>query len=107
MLSDDWLQSGFTKKASITLVPTLILLQTWVDLLGLPVGIGIDFEYADDIHFELTYKDWCMFLREQFGSDDITKLLPDLIAYIKKNDWQGLEKSLEQFGIKYNKICFS
>jgi len=106
MLSDTWIRAGFVKKENNIMVSTLIYLKLWVDYAGNPVGVAIDFEYADDIHYEFEYSDWHNYLQKQFGLTNQAEFRKSLCDYFENHDWLEFENSLKTFGIKYDKIVF-
>ena len=57
MHSDGWLRAGYTSDAR-TRLHDAVDYRIWRDQDGTPVGIGIDFEFADDVHVELTRSAW-------------------------------------------------
>jgi len=105
MLSDNWIKEGYTKTEKIPLV-SLIYLKMWVDNSGEFGGACVDFEYANDIHYELNYADWLLYLQKQFAIYDASNSLQPLSDFLKEQDWRGFESSLKKHNINFSKICF-
>lgn len=57
MLSDEWLQLEYTHSDRINFLDGLIDYHLQKDNYGSPIGISVNFEYADDVH----YGDWVRF----------------------------------------------
>lgn len=107
MYSDKWIMSNCTKQGSINITRDgLITYVLWIDNENNYVGAGLNFEYADDFHYEFLINDWerlmnCLFGVSNYDSHD--KLLR---AYFKDNDFFAFENALAENNIEYEKIAF-
>lgn len=71
MYSDNWLKQGCTSGNRIKVSDTVDY-QVWSDNAGAAVGVTVDFETADDFHYELLIADWHRFLKEVLSVTDTT-----------------------------------
>ena len=65
--SDYWVKSGYQHGESIK-ISTVADYKIWIDNRDCVVGITVDFEKADDCHYDLPIDEWMKFL---------TKILKD------------------------------
>mgnify|MGYP000118842788 FL=1 len=49
MFSDEWLQLRYIHSDNIDIVDGLIDYYIWTDTCGSPIGISVNFGYADDV----------------------------------------------------------
>lgn len=106
MLSDKWLKQGFHhgERIKVTNVVDYVL---WQDDRNNMIGITINFEEADDYHYELEMKEWLKF-QESVLKDANLKELPKLLGnFLKENrELFAFENTLDFYQIKYDKIAF-
>ena len=67
MYSDYWVKSGYQYGESIK-ISTVADYKIWIDNRDCVVGVTVDFEEADDCHYDLPIDEWMKFL---------TKILKD------------------------------
>lgn len=105
MLSDEWLQLGYTHSDRIDIVNGLIDYYIWTDTCGSPIGISVNFEYADDVHYELHYSDWVRFLKEclQTTLEDCGEAL---YSYFCVSDCFAFDDMLINNDIPYDRVTF-
>jgi len=106
MYSDTWLAQGYSSREPIR-VSDFVFYRTWHDVAGNEIGVTVDFETANDFHYEIPVGEWQSFLTEVLRleeSDDVTDALR---GYFLLNE--GLfdfERNLKIHGIGYQKIAF-
>jgi len=102
MYSDDWMERGCVSDPRSRLHDA-VYYRLWRDAQGEPVGIGIDFEWADDVHFELTSAAWVRLLAVlDIGEEqDCT----DALRGITSSSLELWEAS-RQHGIEFAKTAF-
>jgi hypothetical protein len=106
MYSDEWLKQGFTKGEKIN-VSSIVNYGIWLDNDGVPVGVTINFETADDFHYELLMQDWNKFLKEVLLDDNPINTERVFREFINSNNWPfGFEEMLDAKSIEYKKIAF-
>lgn len=106
MYSDEWSKQGFTKGKK-TNVSSIVNYVIWLDKKGAAVGVTINFETANDFHYELLIHDWNRFLEEVLqdgNSINTERLFRELIN--NANSYFTFEETLDAKGIKYKKIAF-
>ena len=106
MYSDNWLKQGYTSGNRIKVSDTVDY-QVWSDNAGAAVGVTVDFETADDFHYELLIADWHRFLFEVLCIADMSAAITVFQGFLKGNtNLFAFEESLNEHGIKYKKIAF-
>lgn len=106
MYSDEWLKQGYTSSEQFA-VSDIAYYRIWHDQAGNEIGATVDFETANDFHYELPIAEWQRFLSGvlRIGkSGDVTTALRE---YFGKN--KGLfdfEHDLRIYGIGYQKFFF-
>lgn len=107
MYSDAWIKDAMVRKASPILLTDEIRLSEWLNEKNEPIGISIDFEYADDIHYEFLIEDWNLFISKVLKVEPTSDYIPYLKAFFQK------PKSHLDFGtalwnnkIEHKKIAF-
>ncbi len=106
MYSDAWLAQGYSSIEPIQ-VSDFVFYRTWHDKTGAEIGAGVDFETANDFHYEMLISEWRRFLTKVLRvaePDDVTDALR---GYFLLNE--GLfdfERDLKFHGIVFQKIAF-
>lgn len=106
MYSDNWLKQGYTSGSRIK-VSEIVAYHIWSDNKGIAVGVTVDFEVADDFHYELLTEDWHRFLFEVLCIADMSAPITVFQGFLKRNtNLFAFEEALNEHGIKYKKIAF-
>ncbi len=106
MYSDEWSKQGFTKgkKANIS---SIVNYEIWLDNDGVPVGVTINFDMANDFHYELLIHDWNRFLEEVLQDSNSINTERFFREFINSNNFPlAFEEMLDEKAIKYKKIAF-
>lgn len=106
MFSDVWRVNGSTKGRPICIVDSLIYCSVWEDHNHTPIGVTIDFEYTDDVHYELRFDDWQRFLHDVLGCQDSTDTILRLQEYFINTDISSFQDIMNQQNITFRKIAF-
>lgn len=88
-------------------VSDIVDYRLWFDDQHTPIGVIVDFETADDFHYQLLMEDWKRFLDDVLGITDTVKATSAFCNYFKTNT--GLfdfEEALVSHGIQYIKRAF-
>lgn len=105
MLSDKWLQLEYTHGESIDIVEGLIDYYIWTDNFSTPIGVSLNFEYADDVHYELHYCDWVRFLKDCLHTDPYN-CSEALNTFFSESDCFAFDDMLINNDITYNRVAF-
>ena len=105
LLSDDWIRKGYTHGPNICIVDILTYYRLWHDSNNVCIGVSIDFEYAEDVHYELTYHDWCRFLEEELECSQVVGCHMLLQSYFSGRSCFIFEDALKRKNIAYCKIA--
>ena len=106
MHSDDWLKQGYSTGNKIKVSDTVDY-RVWSDNSGTAVGITVDFETADDFHYELLMADWHRFLKEALSVTDTTASTVAFRDFLANNEGLfAFEDALKLHGIGFKKIAF-
>lgn len=106
MYSDNWLKQGYTNGNRIKVSDT-VNYQVWSDNNGAAVGVTVNFETADDFHYDLLIADWNRILVEVLCSPKAIAPKDAFRDYLLNN--KGLfdfEEALKTHDIKFEKIAF-
>ena len=104
--SDNWLKQGHTSGDRIK-VSDIIDYRVWSDKNGSAVGVTVDFETADDFHYELLTVDWGRFLSEVLCITDAATTTAALHNFLGNGtDLFAFEDALKSHDIKYKKIAY-
>lgn len=107
MYSDKWMSDISLHKLPAIEINSTTNMYYWLDENEQLVGVCINFELADDIHYELKAENWLRFLDEVLrvnSHDDIIAPLSDFLnASIPQVD---LGTALDTKHIEYKKITF-
>lgn len=106
MYSDNWLKQGYSTGNKIKVSDTVDY-RVWSDNSGAAVGVTVDFEIADDFHYELLIADWRSFLKEVLSVTDITASTGAFRDFLANNEGLfAFEDELKLHGIEFKKIAF-
>jgi hypothetical protein len=106
MYSDEWLKQGYKKGKRIN-ISSVVNYGIWLDDKGVPVGVTINFETADDFHYELLMQDWNKFLKEILLDDNPINTERVFREFINNNNSNFVfEEVLDARAIKFKKIAF-
>lgn len=106
MYSDEWLSQGYSSGEPIE-VSDFVFYRTWYDKTGAEIGAGVDFETANDFHYEMLISEWQRFLCDVLRVEEPDDVTDALRGYFLLNE--GLfdfERDLKIYGIGYQKIVF-
>lgn len=106
MYSDEWLKQGFNSSLRMK-VSDEVDYRIWLGNDGTAVGVTVDFETADDFHYELLMPDWNRFLAEDLHDTNpayTTKVFGEYLHNCK--GLFSFEEDLNSNGIKYEKLAF-
>lgn len=106
MYSDEWLKLGYSSSEQIQ-VSDVAFYRIWHDEVGNEVGVTVDFETANDYHYELPISEWNRFIRQILKVHTPDGVTSAFRQYFLKN--KGLfdfESDLSRYSIVYQKIFF-
>ena len=107
MLSDEWLGKNYQSSEKVQL-SKIADYKMWADAQGNKVGVTLNFEYADDVHYDMTIGNWNRFLQglgiNETASEEET--LERLRKYFSHRGFAGFEATAEKKGIEYTKMAF-
>lgn len=106
MYSDNWLKQGYNTGDRIE-VTNIVDYRIWSDNNGNMIGVTIDFETADDFHYELLMANWNRFLSEALCVQESAVSTAAFHDFLAQN--KGLfafEEALKAHDIKYKKAAF-
>lgn len=106
MYSDDWLRLGFQHGERIK-VSTVVDYEIWTDNRENIVGVTVNFEEADDYHYNLPIEEWIQFLIKVLMNSDLEKTPQLFEKFLDENrEIFAFEDILKFYQIKYDKIAF-
>lgn len=106
MYSDEWLRLGYSSGEQIR-VSDFVFYSTWHDHAGNEIGATVDFETANDFHYDIPITGWLKFrniVLRVSHSDDVPAAFCDFLA--KNKGLFDFERSLDIHRIEYQKIAF-
>jgi hypothetical protein len=106
MYSDKWLKLGY-KHGDRIIVSSVADYEIWTDSENSIVGVTVNFEVADDYHYELLINEWMKFLDKVLKTINLesTQKLFEKFLY-ENNNMFDFEDTLKMHGIMYEKIAF-
>ena len=106
MHSDNWLKFGYKRDQRI-IVSTVADYETWTDSENNIVGVTVNFNEADDYHYELLVEEWKKFFLEGLKSTNLAEMQKLFEKFLhENNNMFGFEDALKLHGIKYEKMVF-
>lgn len=104
--SDSWVKQGYNSGDRIK-VTDIVDYRIWSNNSGDMIGVTVDFETADDYHYELLAADWNRVLAEIFS---VTDTVATVIAFrdflLHNNGLFAFEEALKTRGINFKKTAF-
>ena len=107
MYSDDWRFNNTLHKTNRVNLTNVADYYTWVDAANNLVGVTVNFETAEDFHYELLASDWWLFQEKVLNlpiGDDFAQPFADFLA--QSDSLFYFEHMLGAHNIKYKKIAF-
>ena len=104
--SDDWLSRGFRSGKRRCVVRSLVYYRVWTDHDDQPVGVTVDYEYAEDVHFDLDFASWLVFLEAaeiDWTVDANPKRLKDALY---RDGYSVFESALVQLELPYRRLVY-
>lgn len=108
MYSDDWHRAGYRIENRIVVSEPVYYRHAY-NQEGDLVGVIVDFEYADDYHYELLADDWKKFCEVYLESCDETEAFKKFIIAKDLETIEGMfafEHALNAADITFKKIAF-
>ena len=106
MLSDDWLRLGFQHGQRIK-VTSIVDYEIWTDSRGSIIGVSVNFEEADDYHYDIEVEEWKKFLRNVLKDADMMNTSELFHNFLEENtEMFAFQDALDFYQIKYDKIAF-
>ncbi|NLY20781.1 MAG: hypothetical protein GXZ08_05825 [Tissierellia bacterium] len=106
MYSDIWLQEGY-KSGDRIVVSDEVDYKIWTNLDGEIIGVSVNYERADDFHYDLPIEEWTKFLEKVLGNADMNHTQKLFEDFLKNNpNLFSFEDALKDNNIKYDKIAF-
>lgn len=106
MLSDDWLQRRFQHGDRIK-VTDIVDYVIWTDNKNDIIGVSVNFNKADDYHYDIEIEEWREFLVKVLNVTDLKETPNRFRNFLDKNsDMFAFQDSLDSNQIKYDKIAF-
>lgn len=105
MYSDIWLRDGSVHKAPPIAITKEICLVRWLNEGNELIGIGLNLEYAEDIHYEFLADDWDLFICSVLKQDPASDYIPSLKRYFQSPS-SHMDSDLWNNGIEFKKISY-
>jgi len=106
MYSDNWLKLGYKHGKRIK-VSAEVDYGIWTDNENRVVGISVNFEVADDYHYELLIEEWMKFQTVVFKSTNLDEIKRLFEKFLYENSKMfDFQDALKLNGIKYKKAAF-
>jgi hypothetical protein len=106
MLSDDWLRQGFQHGERIE-VTNIVDYVIWTNNENDFIGVSVNFDEADDYHYDIEIKEWMKFLVNVLDNPDFevtSKLFRNFLN--DSSEIFAFQDALDFNQIKYDKIAF-
>ena len=106
MYSDKWRKQGCYKKLRVH--KDKMFLYDWYSKEGAHIGVGVDYEIAEDVHYEIKRDDWVRLLGEVINEEDVYRPSKKTIDFLARPEMHyefGLIMNLNH--IAYKKIAFN
>lgn len=106
MLSDDWLRQGFQHGQRIK-VNNIVDYVIWTDNKNDIIGVSVDFEEADDYHYDIEIEEWMKFLENVLRNPDLEETSKLFRNFLDENtEMFAFQEVLDSNQIRYDKIAF-
>lgn len=107
MYSDKWVFNENFRKIPQMHFNDNIDIQYWLNSDNILVGVCIDFELADDVHYELTATNWFKFLEKVLRISCEKNVSVELAHFFQSNSSHFyFSEILNKYGIEFKKIYF-
>ena len=107
MYSDEWMNDMTLRKSIPQDLTDELNIEYWLDQNNETVGVTINFEFADDVHYELTGENWQKFLITVLNHNEPGNGLPKFRTFLKgKLAYIKFEDVLKKSSIEFKKIAF-
>lgn len=101
--SDDWHREGCIFQKQLQLRSPIYYRHVYRKT-GELAGVIVDYETADDCHFELTAEDWERFCDRYLHGTDEEQALREFMT--DHDGWYAFEYALRSAGIEFKKIVY-
>jgi len=106
MISDEWIELGYTSSEPIE-VSDIVFYRIWTDQAGTKIGISVDFEIDNDFHYTMPISDWQIFTKNVLRVNNPNRVTQAFREYLIKNPKLfDFERDLKIYGIWYQKFFF-
>lgn len=106
MLSDDWLRQGFRHGERIN-VTSAVDYVIWTDSSNSFIGVTVNFEEADDYHYDIENEEWMKFLVKVLRDSSLRETSKLFKNFLDENtETFAFQKILDFYQIRYDKIAF-
>lgn len=106
MLSDDWLRQGFHHGERIE-VTDIVDYVIWTNNENDFIGVSVNFEEADDYHYDIEIEEWMKFLVNVLNDANLNETPKLFRNFLEENtEIFGFQAVLDSNQIKYDKIAF-
>lgn len=106
MLSDDWLRQGFKHGDRIE-VTEIVDYVIWTDNKNDTIGVSVNFEEADDYHYDIEIEEWMKFLENVLNNANLNETPKPFRNFLEDNtEMFAFQDVLDSNQIKYDKIAF-
>ncbi|MGI6361837.1 MAG: hypothetical protein ACOX05_06080 [Bacillota bacterium] len=104
--SDNWIRQGYSCGQRFQ-VSDIVDYRIWSNKTGAIIGVTVDFETANDFHYDLLATDWNRFLSEVLCIDDMLTVTKAFQSFFRtKTNLFAFEEALNEHGINYKKTAF-
>lgn len=106
MLSDDWLRQEFQHGQRIE-VTSIVDYFIWTDKNDSIIGVSVNFEEADDYHYDIEIEEWMKFLVNVLKDSNMRNTSELFHNFLEENtEMFAFQDALDFHQIKYDKIAF-
>lgn len=107
MYSDKWLQDKSLHKTTAVEISSTTNIAYWLNEKEQLVGVCVNFELSDDVHYELEANSWYRFLKEVLDVMPNSDYIPSLRQFITPtHPHVDFENALISKNIDYKKIAY-
>ena len=104
LYSDEWLKKGYHSGESISIENGQPISYKYWYADDVKIGATIDFEYADDAHYEFLWEDFSKLILLWGGEDNFLNNMKEFFA--KEQPYYIFSDFLDENEIKYKRIVF-
>ncbi len=109
MYTDEWIKKGIRYSSTRIPVSGPVYYGHFYNDNDEIIGVHVDFECADDFHYELLIDDWRKFCKMFLEPGDEKQMFQQFLEKKDLNTVEGLfafEKALQQENIPFKKMAF-